>query len=110
MSTNNHSASPLLWVLLLAVQLAQQPHSCMTLASWEQGVTDAWGHSFKWQNPSLFCLHQRTPNITPVPDFLHQKGSCCPVPLRLLCVFGLVKGKKILLFAIIFCVGIEQDF
>lgn len=104
-----HPVSPGLWVLPLPVRLAQQPQNFMPLTAWEQGLTDARGHPFHWQNPSLFCLHRRRWNVTPVPDFLHQKCTISSVPVQLLCVLGQVKGNKILPFAIMFCVGIEQD-
>lgn len=94
----------------LPVWLAQQSQSFMPLAAWVQGMTDAWGHPVQWQNPSLFCLHRRRLNITPVPDFLYQKCTSSPAPLRVLRVFGLVKVHEILSFAIVCCGGIEQDF
>lgn len=105
----NHPVSPWLWVLPLPIRLTQQSQSFMPLAAWEQRVTDVRGHPFRWQNLSLFCLHRRRLNVTPVPDFLHQKCTASPVPLQLLCVFGLVAGNEISPFAIICCVSIERD-
>lgn len=102
--------SPRGWRFPLPVWLARQSHSLMPLAAWVQGMTDAWGRPVKWQNLSLFCLHRRRLNITPVPDFLHQKCTSSPAPLRVLHVFGLVKVSESLPFAIVCCGGIEQDF
>lgn len=98
-------------VLPLSVQSAQQSQSWMPRAARERGWQMHGGRPLKWQNLRLFCLHRKRLNLTPVPDFLHQKHTSFSVPLQLPCVFGLSKGKKILLFAIFsFSVDIEQDF
>lgn len=58
--TPNRPISPGLWVLSLPVQLAEQSQSTVPLAAWEQGMTDAWGQTFKWQTSwSLFCFYKR---------------------------------------------------
>lgn len=78
--------SPGLWVLPVPVRSVEQSQSFMPLAAWEQGMADAVGHPFNRQNLSLFCLHRERLNITPVPEFLHQKRTSCPAPLQLLCL------------------------